>query len=134
MAAIINGVLRTNTRVPSIPYFWKKPFSWAIHNGAMRGLIVEWPMVSLVALRPVVGTDVTTRSARTMSLSRFMRLSLSVALRNVYLPYSRVISSKKPDLSSSLMKRGSTKPSGLAFGNSGLVRANNCIIDLTTRT
>jgi len=36
--------------------------------------------------------------------------------------------------SSSLMKRGSMKPSGFAFGKSGRVRANNCIIDLTTRT
>ena len=55
IAAIIKGVLRTKTRVASMPYFWKKPFSWAIHRGEMRGLIVEWPMVSLVALHAAAG-------------------------------------------------------------------------------
>jgi len=51
-----------------------------------------------------------------------------------YLMYCRLISSKKPALSSSLMNRGSMKPLGFAVGKSGRVRASNCIIDLTTRT
>ena len=32
-----------------------KPFSWAIHNGAMWGLIVEYLIVSLVAAKAVEG-------------------------------------------------------------------------------
>src|SRR6478672_5188911 len=52
----------------------------------------------------------------------------------LHLEYFRLISSKYPDASSSLMKRASTKPSGLALGTSGRVRESRFIIDFTTST
>src|SRR5215207_9663400 len=81
IAAIISGVLRTNTRVASMPYFWKNPFSWAIHKGAMRGLIVEWPMVSLVALRAAVGARLAIATVRVRSLTNPMNHYVAVVLR-----------------------------------------------------
>src|SRR4030095_6347090 len=81
IAAIIRGVLRTNTRVASMLYFWKTPSSGAIHKGAMRGLIVEWPMVSLVAPRAAVGAKLATATVSVRSLTNRMNHSVAVVLR-----------------------------------------------------
>src|SRR5438445_8674283 len=49
----------------------------------MRGLIVEWPMVSLVALNEAVGLNDTSARARIAKIYGFMEFSLPAASTGV---------------------------------------------------